>query len=330
MRKYNCPVCNTALSKSAYEKALGIVEERDRLSEIERAKISRENDSLKLQVREFQRRAAAAREDGVKTERARNRRLLAGKDAMIQRLEDRIRQIQTGATPQTDGLEFEATLCARLKREFPEDHIQHKGKGGDVLQQVRFEGEPAGSLLYECKRTPSILTQHLRQTIAAKKERDADFAILVTTGRKKGFSGFSQMNGVLVVCPLAVVHVCGLLRNHLIEMARSKFDRQTRAEIAQRLMAYVTGPEFTNYVERMVRFSADMQAALEGEIKEHHRGWERRQDYYQAVGRETAQMQRNLALVLHGREPKVIEAPKEKKIPIRQRIATVVGGRAGS
>lgn len=186
---------------------------------------------------------------------------------------------------------------------------------------MRFEGEPAGSIIYECKRTPGILTQHIRQTIAAKKERGADFAVLVTTGRKKGFNGFSQMNGVLVVSPLAVLHVCSLLRDHLIEMARSNFDRQIRAAIAQRLMAYVKGPEFTNYVEGMVRFSADMQEALEAEIKEHLRGWQRRQDCYQALGSETAQMQRNLSLVLNGREPKLIEVPKAVKLPVLKRLA---------
>jgi uncharacterized protein with PIN domain len=41
VKKYTCPVCNTALSKTAYEKALGIVEEKERLLEVERAKIAR-------------------------------------------------------------------------------------------------------------------------------------------------------------------------------------------------------------------------------------------------------------------------------------------------
>jgi len=326
VRKYNCPVCNTSLSRTAYEKALGIIEEKERLLESERAKIANENDGLKLQLKESQKKVAAAREDGIKAERARNGRLLAGKEAEIQKLKERLKQIQTGNTPQTDGLEFEATLCNRLKREFPEDRIQHKGKGGDVLQLVRFEDEPAGSIIYECKRTPSILTQHLRQTMAAKKQRDADFAILVTTGKRRGFNGFSQMDGVLVVCPLVVVHICCLLRAHLMEMTRVKLDRQTRAAIAQKLMTYITGTEFRNYIERIIRFSTELQETLETEIKEHLRGWEKRQNYYQTINHETNQMQRNLNLVLHGREPRLIDAPKQALMPIRQRVAVRSGG----
>lgn len=320
MKKYNCPVCNTSLGKSAYEKALGIVEEKDRVLEAERAKMTKENNGLRRQLVESRKAAAAAREEGTRAERARNGRVLAGKDRRIHELEEALRRVKTGATAQTDGLEFEEKLCARLRREFPEDDVQHKGKGGDVLQSVRFEGEQAGLLIYECKRTPGVLAEHLRQTIAAKKARGADFAILVTTGRKKGFNGFSLMNGVLVVGPLAVVHVCSLLRDSLIGMARSKFDRQTRAAIAQRLMAYITGPEFTNYVERMVRFSADMQESLEAEIREHTRGWERRRNCYEALGRETAHTQRNLSLVLHGKEPRLLEAPKATRLPARKRI----------
>lgn len=106
MKRYTCPVCNAALSKTAYEKALGIVEERNRLLEADRAKVAKESDGLKQQLKQFQKKAAEAHEEGVHAERARNRRLLAGKDSRIQYLEDRLRQVETGATPQTDGLEF--------------------------------------------------------------------------------------------------------------------------------------------------------------------------------------------------------------------------------
>jgi len=227
MKKYNCPVCNTSLSKSAYEKVLGSVEEKERVLEAERAKMTKENNGLRRQLAESRKAAAAAREEGMRAERARNGRVLVGKDRRIHELEEALRRVKTGATAQT---------------------------------------------------------------------------------------------AVLVVGPLAVVHVCSLLRDSLIGMARSKFDRQTRAAIAQRLMAYVTGPEFTNYVERMVRFSADMQESLEAEIREHTRGWERRRDCYEALGRETAHTQRNLSLVLHGKEPRLLEAPKVTRLPVRKRI----------
>jgi hypothetical protein len=69
----------------------------------------------------------------------------AGKESEIQKLKDRLRQIQTGATPQTDGLEFEGNLCLRLAREFPDDSVLQKGKGGDILHLVRSEGKEVGT-----------------------------------------------------------------------------------------------------------------------------------------------------------------------------------------
>jgi hypothetical protein len=86
-------------------------------------------------------------------------------------------------------------------------------------------------------------------------------------------------------------------------------------------MAYVKGAEFINYIERMVRFSTDMQEVLKAGIKEHVCGWQMRADCYQAVDSETGQMQRNLSLVLYYRDPKLIEAPKATKLPIRKKRA---------
>ena len=57
----------------------------------------------------------------------RSERLVAGQQKTIAKLQDRIRQIEKGTTPQTEGLEFEATLCNRLRREFPDDIVRHEG-----------------------------------------------------------------------------------------------------------------------------------------------------------------------------------------------------------
>jgi hypothetical protein len=40
----------------------------------------------------------------------------------------------------------------------------------------------------------------------------------VHNGAGRGLNDFSQMNGVLVVCTLVAIHICSLLRDHLIDM----------------------------------------------------------------------------------------------------------------
>jgi hypothetical protein len=87
-------------------------------------------------------------------------------------------------------------LTARLSKEFPADRIEHKGQAGDVLHTV-FDGkERCGVIVYELKRVKEIQTVHVRQTAEARRSRGADVAILVTTGSRRGFNGFSTIKGV--------------------------------------------------------------------------------------------------------------------------------------
>ena len=303
MKTYNCPVCKKPLSKKEYERALGILGEREK-------HLEHEKHDLQKKLREAQAKAKKAKEEGIQIERARTQRLLAGKEHQIQLLQQRIAQLKKGTTPQTEGLEFEEILAARLKREFPEDEIQHKGKGGDVLQIVKFDKKIAGNIIYECKRTPRIQPQHVAQAQDAKQFRKADFAVLVTTGQKKGFSGLWSVNGVLVVSPLGAVPLAALLRGHLVEMLRAQITKEHRAIIAQQLLKYITGPQFKNPIEEVVQLSFELQDMIKEEALQHYRVWQKRANHYQKIHWDSSQIQNNLQLVLHGREPKDIAHAK--------------------
>ncbi|MCK4251896.1 DUF2130 domain-containing protein [candidate division WOR-3 bacterium] len=283
MKKYRCPVCKTPLTKKEYEKALGILSARDK---------HHEDNVMKLQkkLREARANEKRAKQEGINTERTRNRRLLAGKDKQIQTLKERIKQVKKGTTPQTEGLEFENKLVACLKKEFPEDSIQHKGKDGDVLHVVKFAKKSAGIIIYECKRVAKIQSQHIRQTYRAKQSREADFAVLVTTGQKRGFSGFSQMNGVLVVAPLGVVALASLLRRYLIEMMKAKVKKAKRAKIARQLMEYITSPQFKNPIEEVIQISSELQSMVQDEAKDHFRVWRKRWLRYQKIEWDSSQI----------------------------------------
>jgi len=303
MKKYRCPVCKKQLSREEYEQALGILGEREKHLEHKKGKLLKK-------LHEAQAREKKAKELGIKAERARTQRLLAGRDKQIHTLKERLDQLRRGSTPQTEGLEFENKLAARLEREFPDDDIQHKGKDGDVLHIVRFDKKAAGTIIYECKRTPKIENQHLRQAHLAKQSRKADFAVLVTTGRREGFSGLAQMKGVLVVSPLGTIPLASLLRVHLIEMLRSKLTKQKRQIIAQQLMKYITSPEFKNPIEEVIEVSSQLQEMIKKEAKDHFRVWKRRWEHYQTIHWDSSHIQKNLQLVLHGKEPKSVAQAK--------------------
>lgn len=330
MKIYRCPTCGKALTKSEYEKALHIHEEKERhyaQREAELKRKEREQQAmlkaqakrLKKKEREIkQENEKKLREDREKVRREesiRAARQQAGLKEKVQQLTERLRQRERGTTPQTEGLEFEEKLAARLKREFPEDEVVHKGKGGDVLHTVRFNQKPTGIIIYECKRTPSIQAQHISQAHRAKQTREADFAVLVTTGKKRGFSGFGQMYGVSVVSPLAVIPLASLLREHLIEMARLKITREKRAVLAQRLMQYIDSPQFRNPLEEVVQRISRLKDMIKREYSDHMHTWKERLLHYETIYWNTSHIRGNLRLVMHGEQPKSLS---QHKAPLLQ------------
>jgi hypothetical protein len=139
--------------------------------------------------------------------------------------------------------------------------------------------------------------------------------VLVTTGKKKGFSGFAQMGGVSVVSPLAVVPLAALLREHLIEMARLKVSREKRAVLAQQLMQYIDSPQFRNPIQEVVQRTSKLKEMIQKEAKDHRHTWEERWNHYETIDWNASQIQSNLRLVMHGAQPKSIG--QRKAPPLR-------------
>jgi hypothetical protein len=305
MKTYKCPVCGSELSKEHYQHALGIVDAQKRAIEAERTEIAKERERLKGRVAEAK--ALAQRKALERTQR-----LVQGKERIIQNLKETVRQLRRGTTPQTEGLEFEDILTARLGKEFPSDQIEHKGHGGDVLHTV-FDGEErCGLIVYELKRVKTIQTDHVRQAAEARRSRGADMAILVTTGSRRGFNGFSTMEGVPVVAPQGVLALVAILREHLIQMSRANVSREQREIIATRLIEFLTGQQFRNHIEGIVQAGRNLQAMLKTEAKAHLKMWEERWVSYEGIVWDSTQINDSLALVLQGKAPELVPQPRFK------------------
>lgn len=169
MKAYRCPTCGKSLTKSEYEKALRVNEAREQHyahKEAELARKEREQRAKQLawereqrnRVRQIKQEAKekvqGEKEKIREQEKAKAARQQAGLREQLQKAKERLRQREKGTSPQGEGLEFEEKLAARLRREFPEDEIEEKGKGGDVLHTVAFNRKAVGIIIYECKRTP--------------------------------------------------------------------------------------------------------------------------------------------------------------------------------
>lgn len=311
---YRCPVCHKKLTKKEYESALGILKERESYAE-------HKFKHVMMELKEAQYKVRKAKKEGIEIERTRNKMLLEGQAKKIQILKERLKQVQNGATPQTEGLEFEDVLTKRLQKEFPEDKITHTGwehkGGGDILQTVMYEGKSAGNVVYECKRTPRWQNSHVEQAYKAKVVRKADFAVLVTTSNpKRGWNGFGIVKDVLITTPLAVIPIVKLLRQYLIEMLKAEIPAQKRAKIAQQLLVYIKSPEYRNPIEEIAREAEEVQEELRGEIKSHFILWKRRAEIYNNIRWDVQSIHNNVQRILQGKEIKPLNKPKPKPLQL--------------
>jgi hypothetical protein len=304
---YRCPVCHVKLSQKQYEKALGILGEKEQHLRHQKAQLQ-----AKLsKARDEARRAEAA---GIRKERDRTQRILAGRDKEIQALQEQLKRLKKGTTPQTDGLEFEDRLYARLRREFSDDRIVHEGKGGDILHTVLVDGKAAGLILYECKRCKRIQSDHVEQATRDKRSRQADFAILVTTGTRRGYTGLANDGPVLVVSPLGVIALAGLLRAQLLQMSRARLSRSQKEKVAAQALEYITGPMFKGPLEDAITRTRKARGLLEKEAKAHLQVWQERWDLYQTVDMDLASLSHNSERISHG----------EKPVPVRRLRPTLL------
>jgi hypothetical protein len=304
-RKYKCPVCQKPLTKKEFERAFKIHEAQQEHVEAQRRQLAEDERKFEAHKKDVTRQAR-------EKERTRTRRIVGNKDRKIGELRETIKLLKRGKTPQEYGPEFEAKLVKRLRAEFAGDDIRHEGRAGDVFHIVRDGGKVAGSIIYECKWTPRISGSHVQQAAKARMSRHAEFAVLVTSGTKRGFTGLDEMYGVLIVSPAGVLVLAGLLRNHLIEMFRAGIEKGQRAKIANQLLKFIKGPEFKNPIEEVVHTAERLKLGIEEECRWHVNDWKKRLTAYDRIRWDGWAVQENLRRVLRGEAPKQLAQPKPK------------------
>ncbi len=332
--KYRCPLCGSLLSEDHYHKVIKIQEKKAKVQKGELEKLKKEAAAAKAAAaaskrkeREIRLKAKqdleAAKKQVTQAERKkneiRNKRLIA----RIKKLEEEKKMLQKHTSPQEIGLADETVLVKRLEREFPDDLIEHAGKGGDVLHFVKFDGGDAGCIVYECKHTDRISTDHIHQTALAKKTRQANYGILVTTGTRRGFSGLDQDSGIFIVAQAGVLTLARICRDSLVTMAKQRLDAAAKEAAAKRLMDYVTSPVCKTPLEEAIAHTERAHKNLVKEIKQHMGDWKERHEIYQTIHYDASHIQRNLKRVLDGAEPLKLEKPKLQPLALPVSKTTV-------
>ena len=318
---YKCPLCGSALDEKHYHKVVKLQEKKEKTQKGELVKMQKQAAAARAAVALAKRQAettrakaktdvAAAKKNAAVAERKktaiRDKRMMA----RIRKLEEEKKMLQKHTSPQAIGLADESVLVKRLETEFPEDRIVHAGKGGDVLHYALFEKQEVGCIVYECKHTDRIAADHVKQTALAKKTRQANYGILVTTGTRKGFSGLDQETGIFLVAQAGVLTLARLCRESLVTMAKQRLDAAAKAAAATRLMDYITSPVCKTPLEEAISHTERAHKNLGKEVKQHFNDWKERHELYQTIHYDVSHIQQNIIRVLGGDEPSKLERPK--------------------
>ena len=318
---YKCPLCGSVLTEKHYHNVIKLKEKTEKVQKGELDKLKKQAETAKAAAaaskkKEQEIRAKSkqdievAKKQTIDAERKKNdinhKRLMA----RITKLEEEKKMHQKRTSPQEIGLADEGVLVKKLAKEFPNDRIEHVGKGGDVLHYVIFDKEDAGCIVYECKHTDRISADHVAQTSLAKKTRQANYAILVTTGTRKGFSGLDQEAGVFIVSQAGVLTLARICRESLVTMAKQRLDVAAKAAAAKRLMDYITSPVCKTPLEEAISHTERAHRNLLKEMKQHANDWQDRHEIYNTIHYDISHIQKNIGLVIGGNAPLKLEKPR--------------------
>jgi hypothetical protein len=309
-----CPVCHKPLTQDEYDKALGLWKTRE--EHIHRLEEERKKQAAKAErlQKEYQQKLAAerrkihqtvadkikqgvlagiarekralkSREDALRKEQNKRERVERLLDVTIRKNEQsklEIKQLREQlarkSTPQIDGLLEEGALLERLKKMFPNDRFAHPGKGGDIIQSVLERGQVIGTIVYECKRVKTWSNGHIEQARRARRLRQADYAVLVTSAFPSKKQYYFVENNVFVISSLSIEPLVISLRNSLAQMASLRLSYEDKAKSVKLVYNYLSGNEYANKIKDITSMLAEEQSGLQSEIETHQRTWRRRDE----------------------------------------------------
>jgi len=225
-------------------------------------------------------------------------------------------QVKKGTTPQIEGLNLEEELVKLLREKFPQDHIEHKGHGGDILHCIIHNSKKIGLIVYECKKTQKFQKNYVNQIKNDVAKRNATYGVLVTTASEKNKVGFWVDNDILIVHPYGTIYIAEVLRKWIISLYSLKLDKKELSECAKKLLEYIKSDKFKNCVQDSIHRTRDLNEMLKKEVKIHMNVWEKRKIHYSKVFENSKNIEIDSLAILRNEKKDLDEIEEETQIQI--------------
>ncbi len=218
----------------------------------------------------------------------------------IRRLKE---QIEKGVTPQIEGLLEEKNLLRFLRGLFPHDGFAHTGKGGDIVQTIVSDGKKAGVIVYECKKCKKFDSKFILQASEARRQREADYAILITNTFPAKNHFFFVSRDVLIISPAGLEPVIHTARQSLIRLLLLTTSQVQKQRAVQAVYAYLAGTEYSSKIANIAEEMIGLSREVKSELNFHKRNWRKRYRIYRAVFGDIAAIDGKLRKLVSGIPP---------------------------
>ena len=229
-------------------------------------------------------------------------------DSMARTIEDLKRKAEQGSQ-KAQGEAFELDLQNLLAARFPADLIEAVGRGepgADLVQHVNGAvGQPAGTMMWESKRTKAWSDSWLAKLREDQRRSGADVALIVSQALPKGVEHFDLVDGVWVIHPRCALPVAIALRQSVLEVNGSRMVQAGQKTKVEQIYQYLTGTRFRQRVEAVVEKFNDMRDDLDKERKFVNRQWARREMQIVAAIESTAGMVGDLQAIAGKAMPEI-------------------------
>lgn len=240
--------------------------------------------------------------------------------SMQKQIEDLKRRAEQGSQ-QLQGEVQELELEALLRGKFPQDVIEPVPKGehgGDALQSVVGPmGQICGTILWETKRTKNWADGWLTKLREDQRVAKAEISVLVSQALPKEVESFDFVDGVWVTHPRVAIPVAIVLRQSLLELARTRQASEGQQTKMELLYSYLTGPRFRQRIQAMVEAFSCMKGDLDKEKRAITKQWAKRDEQIERVMQATVGMYGDMQgiagktlLEIEGLEMKALEGPE--------------------
>jgi hypothetical protein len=318
-----CPYCNQPLVNDDAVNHLHEAEEK-----LRRRLTKEANAEAKVKIEKAREAAAKKVRADAERERSKRERGLMRTIEIQQKQNEDLERRLAGLTAADQGDMSEADIADDLATAFPDDVVTREGKGGDILQDVRYrrdhELESAGTILYECKDRKNWSNAFITQIKKDGKARRTPYLLLVSKALPAKESGTCVREDVIVADPVHARHLARILRRMVIETHRAELAGKDRAGKTARLYEYLRGDEFREELAALVDAGSELAKMLQAERKDHERGWNKRQHAYDELLHNSIAIEDAIQSIIEK------EGPDEEQAAATRRTAPRAGARRGA